>query len=152
MFEQIFEMMPIGRSFFEKLFHKYDIHPTSRISRGVKIIYKDKKRRKLKIGKNCFIGVNCLLDVTKGIIIGDNVQLAPNVLVLTHDSSKGRKKPFEKEVIIEDNAFIGAGSILLPGVKIGKKAVVGAGSVVTKNVKPNMIVVGNPAKLIKKKI
>ena len=150
MFEQVFEMLPVGRSFFEKLFHNYDIHPSTRISRNVKIIYKDKTRRRLKIGKNCFIGVNCVLDATKGVIIGDNVQLAPNVLILSHDSSKNRKKPFEKEVVIEDNVFIGAGSILLSGVKIGKNAVVGAGSVVTKNVKSNILVVGNPAKLIKK--
>lgn len=148
MFEQIFEILPFGRAAFERKFHRYDIHPTARISRSVKIIYNDKKRRKLKMGKNCFIGINCVLDITKGIFFGNNVQLAPNVLIFSHDSSKNRKKPIEKEVIIEDNVYIGGGSIILPGVKIGKNAVIGAGSVVTKNVKSNTVMAGVPAKLI----
>jgi len=49
-------------------------------------------------------------------------------------------------VEVEDHAVIGAGSIILPGVKIGRYAVVGAGSVVTRNVKPTTIVFGNPAR------
>ena len=149
MFETLFSMLPVQiRGKVERIFHKYDIDPTARISPGVKIIYNDKRKRKLKIGKNTFIGVGCILDITKGIIIGNNVQVAPNVMIFTHDSSKNRSNPIEKEVIIEDNAYIGAGAIILHGVRIGRNAIIGAGSVVTKNVEDFAIVAGIPAKVI----
>jgi len=149
MFEMLFEIMPKQlRGMLERTFHNYDIDPTVKISPGVKIIYNDKRKRKLKIGKNVFVGVNCILDITKGIIIGDEVQIAPNVSIFTHDSSKDRNNPIEKEVIIEDNAYIGAGAIILHGVRIGKNAIVGAGAVVTKNVEANVVVGGMPAKVI----
>ena len=54
-----------------------------------------------------------------------------------------------KPVIIEDNVWIAARSIILPGVEIGKGSVIGAGSVVTRSIPPFSVVVGNPAKLIK---
>jgi len=148
MFEIIFEVMPKQiRGKMERIFHGYDIDPTARISPGVKIIYNDKRRRKLKIGKNVFIGVNCVLDITKGITIGDDIQIAPNAMIFTHDSSKDRKNPVEREVVIREGAYIGAGAIILHGVQIGKNAIVGAGAVVTKDVEENTIVGGVPAKL-----
>jgi len=149
MFETLFSILPVQiRGKVERIFHKYDIDPTARISLGVKIIYNDKRKRKLKIGKNTFIGVGCILDITKGIIIGNNVQVAPNVMIFTHDSSKNRSNPIEGEVIIEDNAYIGAGAIILHGVRVGRNAIIGAGSVVTKNVEDFAIVAGIPAKVI----
>ena len=54
-----------------------------------------------------------------------------------------------KRIVIEDNVWIGGGAIVLPGVTIGKNAVVGAGSVVTRDVRPNTVVAGNPAGLIR---
>ncbi|HSR20175.1 MAG TPA: DapH/DapD/GlmU-related protein [Anaerolineales bacterium] len=54
-----------------------------------------------------------------------------------------------KRIVIEDNVWIGGGAIVLPGVTIGKNAVVGAGSVVTWDVRPNAVVAGNPAGLIR---
>ena len=149
MFEILFEIMPKQiRGKIERVFHGYDIDSTARISPGVKIIYNDKRRRKLKMGKNVFIGVNCVLDITKSIIIGDEVQIAPNAMIFTHDSSKDRKNPIEKEVVIKDSAYIGAGAIILAGVRIGKNSIVGAGAVVTKNVDDNVVVGGVPAKMI----
>jgi tetrahydrodipicolinate N-succinyltransferase len=53
-----------------------------------------------------------------------------------------------EEIIIEDNVWIGAGSIILPGVKVGRGSIIGAGAVVTKNVDCNTIVAGNPARQI----
>ena len=145
MFETLFSILPMQiRARVERWIHRYDIDPTARISPGVKIIYNDKKK-KLKIGKNVFVGVNCL-DITGGIVISDNVQIAPNVSIFTHDSSRDRKNLIEKEVIIEGGAYIGASAIILCSVRIGENAIVGAGSVVTKNVEPNTIVAGNPAK------
>jgi len=149
MFETLFSILPMQiRARVERWIHRYDIDPTARISPGVKIIYNDKRRKKLKIGKNVFIGVNCVLDITKGIIIKDNVQIAPNAMIFTHDSSKDRKNPIERGVIIEEGAYIGAGAIILHGVRVGKNAIVGAGAVVTRDVNDNTIVGGVPAKII----
>ncbi|MCW7074409.1 MAG: hypothetical protein OCU24_00970 [Candidatus Methanospirare jalkutatii] len=149
MFEALFEILPKQiRGKMERIFHGYDIDPTARISPGVKIIYNDKRRKKLKIGKNVFIGINCVLDITKGIVIKDDVQIAPNVMIFTHDSSKDRKNPIERGVIIEEGAYIGAGAIILHGVRVGKNAIVGAGAVVTRDVDDNAIVGGVPAKVL----
>jgi len=149
MLEALFEILPKQiRGKMERIFHGYDINPTTRISPGVKIIYNDKRKKKLKIGKNVFIGVNCVLDITKGIIIKDDVQIAPNVMIFTHDSSKDRKNPIERGVIIEEGAYIGAGAIILHGVRVGKNAIIGAGAVVTRDVDDNAIVGGVPAKVL----
>jgi len=149
MLEFIFEFFPIGRCFLERTIHKYDIDRTAKIDRGVKIIYNDKKKKRLIIGKNVFIGVNCVLDITKGIIISDDVQIAPNAMIFTHDSSKDRKNPIEKEVVIKDSAYIGAGAIILAGVTIGENAIIAAGAVVVGSVDANTIVGGVPARVIR---
>jgi len=149
MLEPIFEMLPVGRNFVERTIHKYDIHKTAFISRGVRIIYNNKKNKgQLTMRKYSWIGVDCVLDVTKSITLGEYVQIAPNAMIFTHDSSRDMKKPIEKEVVIKDNAYIGAGAIVLAGVTIGKNAIIGAGAVVTKDVDANVVVGGVPAKVI----
>lgn len=87
------------------------------------------------------------------IEIGNNVTISTNVVFLTHDNSA--IKIFSKgtdligKIVIEDDCFIGANSILLPGIRIEKNCIVGAGSVVTKSInEPKMIVAGNPATII----
>lgn len=153
MFETLFSGLPVQlRTKVERLVHKYRIDPTAKISPGVKIIYNDKSRRKLKIGENVFIGVNCVLDITKGITIGDDVQIAPNAMIFTHDSSKDRKDPIEKEVVIKDSAYIGAGAIILAGVTIGEHAIIAAGAVVMDSVDTNTIVGGVPAKTVSNRL
>lgn len=148
MLEFIFECLPIARTFLERTIHRYDIHETAKISRGVKIIYNNKKKKKFVVGRNVFIGVNCILDITKGIFIGDDAQIAPGVMIFSHDSSKNRENPVEREVIIKNGAYIGAGAMILLGVTIGENAIVGAGAVVTKDVEANTVVGGVPAKAI----
>jgi acetyltransferase-like isoleucine patch superfamily enzyme len=152
MLEPIFENLPGKlRVFFERVIHNYNIDNTAGLARGVKIIYNDKKNKgALTIGAKSFVGCNSVIDLTEKVFIGANVQIAPGVLILTHDSSdinNVKKSP----VIIEDNAYIGAGAIILAGTTIGAKAVVGAGAVVTKNVLANSVVVGVPAKELSKK-
>lgn len=90
------------------------------------------------------------LDVAE-ITIGDDVQLGPNVQLLTPtqplDPEQRRAKwEAAKPIAIESNAWLGGGAIVLPGATIGENAVVGAGAVVTKNVPANAVVVGNPAR------
>jgi maltose O-acetyltransferase len=84
------------------------------------------------------------------IEIGDNVTLAPNVHILAHDASMKKSLGYAKigQVIIGNNVFIGAGSIILPNVVIADNTIVGAGSVVTASLLDSGVYVGNPAKKI----
>jgi acetyltransferase-like isoleucine patch superfamily enzyme len=150
MLEPLFEAIPIGRSTLERVLHKYRIDRTAVICRGTRIIYRNKKTKgQLIMKKNSWVMFDCILDVTKTIHIGENAQIAPKAMIFTHDSSRSMSNPKMGEVFIDDNAYVGAGSVILPGVRIGKNAIVGAGAVVTGDVKPNMIVGGVPAKTIK---
>lgn len=150
MFEPIFEIMQKGRARFERVFHGYDIHETAEICRGTKIIYNDKRRKgQLTMKRLSWIGTDCIIDITRDVTLGEYVQLAPRVMIFTHDSSRSMKNPKEGEVNIGDRAYIGAGAILLPGIKIGKGSIVGAGAVVTMDVKEGSVVGGVPAKIIK---
>jgi maltose O-acetyltransferase len=108
----------------------------------------------IRIGARVF--VNCglvALDVA-AITIGDDVQIGPNVQLLTPthplDAELRRAKWEAAEpIVIHDNAWLGGGAIVLPGVSVGENAVVGAGAVVTKTVAPNVVVAGNPARVIR---
>ena len=84
-------------------------------------------------------------------VLEKNVWIGPNV-VLTNAQYPASKKAKKKLmcVLIKENAKVGANVTILPGVIIGKNALIGAGSVVTKNVPADAVVVGNPAKIIKK--
>jgi maltose O-acetyltransferase len=108
----------------------------------------------IRIGARVF--VNCglvALDVA-AITIGDDVQIGPNVQLLTPthplDAELRRAKWEAAEpIVVEDNVWLGGGAIVLPGVTVGKNAVVGAGAVVTKTVPPDVVVAGNPARVIR---
>ena len=84
------------------------------------------------------------------IEIGDNVTLAPRVHILCHDAST---KPFLNytkigRVTIGNNVFIGAGTVVLPGVTIGSNVVIGANSTVTHDVPDNTVIAGSPARVL----
>jgi len=106
----------------------------------------------LKLGKDVNIQHDCLIDENHcwHIEIGDRVTLAPNVHILAHDASIKRLTGYVKigKVVIEENVFVGAGSIVLPGVSIGKGSIIGAGSVVTKDIPSGVVAGGNPARII----
>lgn len=104
----------------------------------------------VQIGENCYIGLKHI-DIGHGflITIGNNVTVS-SARILTHDASTKRFLGYSKvgRVQIDDNSFIGAGAIILPGVHIGKNVIVGAGSVVTKDIPDGVVVAGNPAHII----
>lgn len=112
----------------------------------------------IQIGDYSAIGVNTSLDGTGGIVTGNNVMIASGVLILTanhkHDDMT---RPMmwqgveSAPVIIEDDVWIGIRAIILPGVRVGRSSVIGAGAVVANNVPPFSIVVGNPAKVVRKR-
>ncbi len=95
----------------------------------------------LEIGNNVFVNENASINCRKFISIGNNVLIAQNVLIFDHDHDyKNNIKNFiEKEIIIEDNVWIGAGCIILKGVHIGKNSVIAAGCLITKNIPENSI-------------
>lgn len=110
----------------------------------------------ISLGDNSGIGDNSYIQGK--VIIGNNVMMAPNVAIIATNHNIARidipmnlQGSVDKEIYIEDDVWIGYGSIILPGVKIAKGSVVGAGSVVTKNVETFTVVGGNPAKIIKKR-
>ena len=111
-----------------------------------------------KIGKGCYIysSLRNFDNVyTDMIEIGDNVTITKGVILLCHDMAKDyiHKKKHNNEIIgkikIGNNCFIGTNSIILPNVEIGDNVIIGAGSIITKNIQDNVVVAGNPAKIVR---
>ncbi|WP_422446286.1 MULTISPECIES: acyltransferase [unclassified Endozoicomonas] len=104
----------------------------------------------MDIDKTVIFSMSAKLDKTypQGIHIGKYSYLAFQSAVLSHDMIRKLKV----DTVIGENCFIGAKSVILPGVVVGNNSVVAAGAVVTTNVPPNTIVAGNPAKVIKRDI
>ena len=108
----------------------------------------------ISVGENFFANYGCIiLDVNK-VTIGKNCMLAPNVSLFsaTHPvRAEERYNGVELgyPITIGDNCWIGGGAIINPGVSLGNNVVVGAGAVVTKSFGDNVVIAGNPAKVIK---
>jgi UDP-2-acetamido-3-amino-2,3-dideoxy-glucuronate N-acetyltransferase len=117
------------------------------------------------IGKNCNINCNCFIEndvkignsttiksgtyLWDGVSVGNNVFIGPNVTFTNDKYPKSKKKPkFLLKTIIEDDVSVGAASILMPGIKLGRGSIIGAGSLVTKSVPSYVVVAGSPAKII----
>lgn len=108
----------------------------------------------VEIGDFCRIGINCV--IIGPVKIGNHVILAQNIVIsgLNH-GYEDVNTPISKQrvqvnlIVIEDESWIGANSVITAGVHIGKHAIVAAGSVVTKDVQEYSVVAGSPAKVIK---
>jgi len=118
--------------------------------RSISIGYGARIHKDTELGENSGIGRNC--EIQKNVKIGSNVMMGPDVYILTQNHVTSRtdipmnRQGFRPEipVIIEDDCWIGARTIILPGVTIGRGSVIGAGSVVTKSVPPLVVAAGNP--------
>lgn len=107
---------------------------------------------RIVFGENCFINENVLIDPGCGLRIGNNVVISPGAMILGSDLDYGRDimDHTAGKIVIGDNVWIGAGSIILKNTTIGDGAVIGAGAVVTKDIPPNTVAAGNPARVIRK--
>lgn len=108
------------------------------------------------IGKNCKISSHSF--ICEGVHIADNVFIGHNVTFINDKFPRATNEDGSVqteadwaciETFIEEGASIGSSATILCGIKIGKRAIIGAGSVVTKDVPKNVIVAGNPARIIK---
>ena len=131
---------------------KSDIHPTAIIREGEYVT----------IGDHCLINHNNVIQAGKSkngsITIGNHVHTGTNVIMLafnhgfyTRDIPTKEQDYLDAPIVIEDDVWIGAGSIILAGVTIGKGAIIASNAVVNKDVSPYSIVGGVPAKIIKER-
>ena len=106
-------------------------------------------KKGLQVGKNFHMRDGCIIDYSHAwhIKIGDDVLFGPRVHVLAHDTSTWLHLGYTKvkNTTIGNRVFVGASSIILPGVTIGNDVIIGAGSVVTKDIPDNSVCSGNPA-------
>ncbi len=119
----------------------------------------------LRCGENIYLGANshinqyCCIWASKNskVVLGDNLLMGPGVKIFASNHSTKPGVPMthqqwiEKDVTIGDDVWLGANSVVVPGVRIGRGSIVAAGAVVTKDVSDNTIVAGVPAKTIKQR-
>jgi acetyltransferase-like isoleucine patch superfamily enzyme len=107
----------------------------------------------IRVGRNVFVNQNCTFHDLGGLDIADNVMIAPNVSIITTshplEPSQRRAVTIGKPIVIEKGVWIAACATIIGGVTVGENSVVAAGSVVTKDVRPNTLVGGNPARVIR---
>jgi len=110
--------------------------------------------KKIHIGKNCNINNRAFIEAYYApVIIEDNVTIAGSAMISSHDGSFMNvlgQKMIAKQITLKKQCFIGNNAVILPGITINEKVIVGAGAVVTKDVEERTIVVGVPAKEIRK--
>ncbi len=129
-----------------------DIHPTVRLCSSVRIVTSGY----LTIGAGTFIGHEVLIaGGDSSITIGSFCDIAPRVMIVSggHEVSavgpRAAGRGHAKPIIVEDGVWIGAGSVLLGGVRVGQRSVIGAGSVVVDDIPPHCIAVGSPCRVLR---
>lgn len=112
-----------------------------------------RQRSEIIIGDHCLISPGVRISAAQSIRIGNNVMLAANVYISDSDwhGTYNRIRPYKchKDVVLDDNVWLGEGVLVNKGVHIGANSILGAGSVVTRDIPANSIAVGNPASVIK---
>jgi len=109
------------------------------------------------IGKNCKISTHTFIcegvNIKNGVFVGHNVSFINDKypFAVNQDFSLKNDSDWElMKTVVNDKVSIGTSSTILGGIQIGENSIIGAGSVVTKDVPPNVIVVGNPAKILRR--
>lgn len=138
------------------VFHPENITIGDNVYVGHQTILKAYYKGKMEIGEGSWIGQQCFFHSAGDIVIGKAVGIGPGVKIITsHHEDINTTEPVLyqelkfKAVIIEDGADLGVGSIILPGVKIGKGAIIGAGAVVNTDIPDFAVAAGVPAKIIR---
>jgi maltose O-acetyltransferase len=108
----------------------------------------------IRLGAGAFVNYNAVFLDCATITIGDRAQIGPAVQLLAADhptDAEIRRQGLEnaEPITIGDDAWLGGGAIVLPGVTVGRNSVIGAGSVVTKDVPENVVAAGNPCRVIR---
>jgi maltose O-acetyltransferase len=107
----------------------------------------------IELGERVFFNFNCIVLDVCPVKIGDYTLFGPGVQILTPmhplDPELRRKQEYGKPIEIGSDVWVGAGALILPGVRIGSKAVIGAGSVVTRNIPDEIFAAGNPCRVIR---
>ena len=138
------------------VFHPENVSLGRNVYVGHYAILKGYYQNELVIGDESWIGQQCFMHAAGGISIGARVGIGPGVRILTSQHQEaGRDTPVlfsplaMAPVSIQDDADVGVGAIVLPGVRIGRGAVVGAGAVVTRDVPDYAVVAGSPARILR---
>ena len=131
-----------------------DIEETASILGHVHMIGPKHAARHLRIAAGCIIGPDVVFGLDGEITLEKNVAVGPRSTLYTgtHGLGFGSRRmsmrQSAKPIVVEEGAWIGMMSVVLPGVRLGRGCVVSAASVVTKNVPPNTLVAGNPATVV----
>jgi len=140
------------------VFHPENIEIGDDVYVGHATMLKGYHKGLMTIGDGTWIGQGCFLHSAADLTIGRAVGIGPKVTILTSEhEAKDRRLPVPHTpiefapVTLEDGCDIGAGSIILPGVTIGRGAIVGAGAVVTRDVEPLTVVAGVPARVLRRR-
>ena len=110
--------------------------------------------RHVHFGTGIYVNFNVTMIDDGHIYVGNRVLIGPNVILTTANHPldpelRRYEMQYNREIHIEENVWIGAGSIILSGVHIGKNSVIGAGSIVTRDIPANVLAVGNPCHVVR---
>jgi acetyltransferase-like isoleucine patch superfamily enzyme len=138
------------------VFHPENVSLDEDVYVGHYAILKGYFRNQLTVGAGSWIGQAAFLHAAGGLTVGKRVGIGPHVCILTsRHGEPGRELPIMDgalefaPVTLEDGCDLGVGSLILPGITVGKGAQVGAGAVVTHDVEPFTVVAGNPARILR---
>ena len=121
-----------------------------------KILYKGFERKwpqNFRLGERVVVNEYCVLDGRGGLIIGHDTSLSmfTKILSASHKADSSQFEYYEKKTVIGNHVWTGVAAVVLDGSKIGNYAVVGANAVIKGNVLKEQIMIGNPAKEVKKR-